>query len=127
MQRVLIIFDHVAGALFPTSENELVMYHLIATFYMTMKVENRYKGLPFAIFRAKVSQIRSYKALLHHLAPRIEELAWHDDMYPTMEQEMLSRALRFKTNFVTPAESILLIYCAYKDTWSTLSSQEKHQ
>ncbi len=55
MQRVLILFDHVAGTLFPTSENELILYHLIAAFYLVIKVENRYKGLPFEIFKMQVT------------------------------------------------------------------------
>ena len=37
---------------------------------------------------------------------------------------MLSKALRFKTNFVTPAETVLMTYCAYKDTWKSLDAQE---
>lgn len=41
-----------------------------------------------------------------------------------MEKEMLSKALRFKTNFVTPAETVLMTYCAYKDTWKSLDTQE---
>ena len=54
MQRVLILFDHVAAALFPKSEDEIILYHVIAALYLTLKVENRIKGLSFEIFRHKV-------------------------------------------------------------------------
>lgn len=40
IQRAMILFDHCLGLLDPDSDDELLLYHLVSSIYLTLKVEN---------------------------------------------------------------------------------------
>ena len=50
LQRAVLIFDHSIGILMPECENSLLVYHLVAAVYLTLKVENRAAKLNFNQF-----------------------------------------------------------------------------
>lgn len=63
------------GRIDPYSEDEILVYYLIASFYICLKVEGRrIEGLPFHDFESAISSIPAYRELVHHLAPHLEEL-----------------------------------------------------
>ena len=96
----------------PNCEDSLLLYHIVSAVYLTLKVENRAAKLEFRTFQAQVCHLPAYKALLRHLRTRSEK--WNDDVYPVIEKEILSKALRFKTNFVSPAQLVFLLTCGFK-------------
>lgn len=51
LQRAILIFDHCIGALIPNCEDSLLLYHIVAALYLTLKVENRAAKLEFKTFQ----------------------------------------------------------------------------
>ena len=42
-------------------------------------------------------------------------MKWDDGVYPILEKEILSKALRWKTDLTSPAQIIFLIACVFKE------------
>ena len=109
----MLIFDRSIGALMPDSESRLLIYHIVAAIYLTLKVENRAAKMTFDFFVEKISPLPAFQTLQRHLSPGMP-MKWDGSFYPILEKEMLTKALRWKTNFTTPAHLIFLIVCVFK-------------
>ena len=107
--RVLILFDHCVGRIDPGSEDEILLYHLIACMYIAFKVENGFSGILFSNFLQFCSQLTSYDYLAKHLAPHLKVCVWTPELFPMLEGEILANALNFKTTFVCIEEIVLTV------------------
>ena len=107
LQQVIILIDHCLGRLNSVSssrvsEDESMLYYILASMYLSLKVENRI-SLSFEHYWHQVVQLESYVALQAHLAPRIFQLPGLATRYPIFEQHLLEDGLKFKTNYVSGA------------------------
>ena len=109
VSRVLLLFDHCLGRIDPGSEDEILLYHLIACMYIAFKVENGFSGIPFSNFLQFCSSLASYDNLAKHLAPHLKVCVWTPELFPMLEGEILANALNFKTTFVCIEEIILTV------------------
>ena len=87
MHRALIIFDHCVSALDPESVDEILLYHLIVSFFIVLKVENRLNDRSsFELFLYKSSQTSSYFELQKNLSPDMETLVWTPELFYRLEE-----------------------------------------
>ena len=102
----------------PENQNRLLLCHLVSAVYLTLKVENRAAKMPFKQFLENVSALPAFQSLERLLDPSGQSQGtlswWKEDLYPTLEKEMLSNALRWKTDFVSPAQIVHLLTCGFK-------------
>ena len=91
-----------------------MLYHLLACLHLCLKVERRIEGITFDDFRHQCESLKEYKLLEAHFAPTFDpqNLEWTPELYIQLEYAILNSSLRFKTNFVTPAELVYQIACA---------------
>ena len=59
----MLIFDRSIGALMPDAESRLLLYHIVAAIYLTLKVEARNAKMTFEYFWEKVSPMPAFEAL----------------------------------------------------------------
>ena len=87
VHRALIIFDNCISALDPESVDEILLYHLIVSFFIVLKVENRLEDRSsFAVFLSRSTQTSSYFELQKDLAPEIETLVWTPELFYRLEE-----------------------------------------
>ena len=65
-------------------------------------------------------QLESYQVLANTLNPDLQEFVWTEQLYPILEKQILEEGLRFKTNFLSGAESIYLIVCSFTHLSKTI-------
>lgn len=73
----------------------MLIYNLITCLYLCLKIENR-TSWSFEMFYDQVIELRSYMELHRHLSPQ-GPLKWTAELYPMLEEEILKKALKFKT------------------------------
>ena len=97
----------------PECVDEILIYHLIVSLFIILKVEHSLSGHSFQHYLYSCSQLSSYCALQRHLAPDMETLVWTPELFSRLEEECLCSALKFKTNFVSIPEVIDAIACTF--------------
>lgn len=91
------------GSLDPENEDEILLYHLIACLYICFKTDKAFSNLTFKNYLYLIVCLPTYAELKNHLAPHLKTCIWTLDLFPRLELEILSNALKFKTNFVSAA------------------------
>ena len=67
-------------------------------------------------------KLESYHVLANTLNPDLQEFVWTEQLYPILEKQILEVGLRFKTNFMSGAESIYLIVCSFTHLSKTIEA-----
>ena len=75
LQQVVFIFDHSIAVNEPTCQNEVLIYHLITSFYLVLKVEGNC-ALTFDAFEELCRGLPEYRMLNVELDPKLEVLSW---------------------------------------------------
>ena len=81
VQRLLIFFDNCVGMLEPDGNDEILIYHLIACFFIVLKVEKGSDELTFLSFLCSCTKLSSYAALQKHLAPELDFIIWTPQIF----------------------------------------------
>lgn len=74
----MFIFDHSIAVNDPTCQNEVLIYHLITSFYLVLKVEG-HCALSFDAFEQMCRGLPEYKMLNVELDPEQAQLYWFLD------------------------------------------------
>lgn len=127
-QLVMIIFDFHVGMSHstdePVSEDEELICHLLACFYLCLKVDHRINEMKFTAFIKRCALLQSFRVLEQHLVPlqsTNRPLGWlidfgdsGQDLYVLLEQRILEASLRWKTNLQTVAGFIYELFCTHR-------------
>lgn len=108
----------------PISEDEELVCHLLACFYLCLKVDHRINEMKFTAFIKRCAMLQSFRVLEQHLVPTSNisrPLGWlvdfgdnGQDLYVLLEQRILESSLRWKTNLQTVAGYIYELFCTHR-------------
>lgn len=108
----------------PISEDEELVCHLLACFYLCLKVDHRINEMKFTAFIKRCAMLQSFRVLEQHLVPTSNTnrpLGWlvdfgdiGQDLYVLLEQRILESSLRWKTNLQTVAGYIYELFCTHR-------------
>ena len=87
VHRALIIFDNCVSALDPGTVDEILLYHLIVSFFIVLKVEDRLDDRSsFELYLYKSTQTDSYFELQKYVAPEMDTLVWTPELFYRLEE-----------------------------------------
>lgn len=70
----------------PECVDEILLYHLIVSLFIVLKVEHRLSGKDFHHFLYTCAQTEIYRTLLSHLADDIDTLVWTPELFCRLEE-----------------------------------------
>ena len=70
----------------PECVDEILIYHLIVSLFIVLKVEHRLSGKDFQHFLYTCAQTDSYRTLQSHLSDDIETLVWTPELFCRLEE-----------------------------------------
>ena len=108
-----MMFDLCMGKIDSECQDHILIHHLLTSFYLVLKAENRIEKLSFDKFQAHCFRLPLLTQLWSSLNPQKTPVLTKESYYPDLELLYLTKVLKFKTNIVSPAELIYQIICTF--------------
>ena len=70
----------------PKCVDEILIYHLIVSLFILLKVEHRLSGKNFQHYLYTCAQTDAYRTLQRHLEPDLETLVWTPELFCRLEE-----------------------------------------